>query len=1013
MWTLLAQLLLVVALTVIVAALSWRKQRPPDDGIDNLSIPKAEEGLEIPKVFGTVTIKSPQVAWYGHKRSRKIQVKGGRKYGLFGPRSKTTVGFRYFLGIHFVVCLGTIDRLRRISYDGRTAWLGSSPGGRFFISKPTLFGKRDREGGIEGFFTLRSGSPIQQTIPYLVSQLGSPQPAYRGVMSVVFEQMYIGNQPNVRPIAIRVSRIFTAHQGLNFGVQWYSEKAAIFQRTATDVNELHRIHISIDVSSTMTGQRIENAKAAIIQLLQFLRDQGQRSSIRIVTWSSSIQQSITRNNITTSGYNDLINFVQTIPTPSGGTNFGAPFVDANSFFGNNLSDSRRMLFITDGQPSPVNNLVTAQEVYNSFQNVEVIGISAATLTDELISVVDKGTQLHSGNLNVLSNFFSLPYDEFDMNPAHILREIILSPDTGGSGNFSDAGSTWIEAADTLYDEEFGISDVWGNPSNRSAFKERIERHIDARVYQDRRTGLWEIKLIRNDYDPDELHVFDSSNVIAWEDLNFPEIYNLPNQITVTFTDPNRDEPGSITLTDPARVLGVGRVINDKIEYSGIQKMSLASRVAMRDLLARSSPLITGTIVVTGLPLDLNLGSVIKLNYPRLSIINRIVRILEIDEGDGRNNSIRVRFVEDRFSLGDDQGDGIEFITPEPPAVAEEVNPRVVEEATYVSALLSLGEIEFSNALEIDSSLGLLHVTGGNLNGGISGIFNVEIDGTYEDIVEQELTPSGELLTPLTDRPDETEVFVSGFNLLDMASGSILAIGEEIVRLVSIEENPNWTAVGNPPEGEFFLLVLDRGCIDTVPHSHEVGATFVQWLENGVIEEPFTASDDVGVKIQTITLDEVLDIGLAPEDRVIFNSRILRPYPPGNLKINNLYEEEGWTGSSTLSWAHRDRVAQAETIVPYISASVGPETGVTYSVRVTAVDQSGSLIVELYSTSGLTGTSVTIDSVDFTEPLPAECDKIIWEVWSVRDEIESWQRASVETVITLKAPTNLSTQVIFS
>lgn len=1002
MWFILGQLLLVVALTIIVAALSWRKQQRPDDGLDEFTLPRAKEGSELPKIFGTVTVKSPQVAWYGDKRASPIVETGGRKYGLFGPKSKTTIGYKYSLGIHFVVALGPVDSLRRISYDERTAWLGSSSSGRLRICKPTLFGKADREGGIEGIFTLRNGSQTQGVVPYLQDILGSPQPAYRGVMSVVFERMYLGNQPSVRPVSFRVSRINSVPSDYNNGEQWYSEKASIFQRLVTEEDEPQKIYIAIDLSGSMAGARLANAKAATVQALEFLRDQssGRRNSIRIVGWSDTINASITRNNITSAQYNDLISFVNGLAI-AGGTNFEAPFADANSFFGVSLCESRRMLFITDGEPFPPETLAPAQAIYNSFQNVAVLGVAVDILINSAIrSVTDSQIRVDSSSLDQLFNAVLAVFSEFDMNPVHILRELILSPDTGGSGNENDAGDSWVAAADVIYDEEFGISDAWGNTSNRSQFKERIERHIDARVYQDRRTGLWEIKLIRNDYDPDELHVFDSSNVIAWEDLNFPQIYNLPNQITVTFTDPARDEPGSITLTDPARVLGVGRVINDKSDYSGIQKMSLASRVALRDLIARSTPLITGTIVVTELPLDLNLGSPIKLHYPRLAVENRIVRILEINEGDGRDNSIRIRFVEDRFSLGEDNGDGLEFIVPTPPERAQNIEPRLVEEASYVSVLRAIGEIELTNSSATDPNFGLAHVSAGSNNGGISALINIQVDGSYEEISEIELVASGTTLTELQPRADRTSVLVYASRVEEMSAGDILSLGQEIVRLVSIEETSVWTDPDPEtfPEFTFYEMIVERGCIDTVPQQHDIGSTFVKWSEEGVIEEPFTDLDETNVKMRTVALNEVLDLEVVPEDLITFNSRILRPYPPGNLLINAQYQAGAFDSSVDLTWEHRNRITQGQTILSYISTGILSEDGVTYSVRGYAVNSIGVELVEIYSTTGLTGTSLTVDEIDLTASIPEGYAEIIWEVWSVRDGLESWQRSFVKNVM---------------
>lgn len=50
--------------------------------------------------------------------------------------------------------------------------------------------------------------------------------AYRGVCSVVFDNVYIGTAPNMPDSKWRVKRIHTRHDGT---VQWYDERAEINQ----------------------------------------------------------------------------------------------------------------------------------------------------------------------------------------------------------------------------------------------------------------------------------------------------------------------------------------------------------------------------------------------------------------------------------------------------------------------------------------------------------------------------------------------------------------------------------------------------------------------------------------------------------------------------------------------------------------------------------------------------------------------------------------------------------------
>ena len=51
----------------------------PRPGINEVKVPTANAGRPIPKLYGTVPIKSPMVAWYGDIRIKSIRKKGGKK----------------------------------------------------------------------------------------------------------------------------------------------------------------------------------------------------------------------------------------------------------------------------------------------------------------------------------------------------------------------------------------------------------------------------------------------------------------------------------------------------------------------------------------------------------------------------------------------------------------------------------------------------------------------------------------------------------------------------------------------------------------------------------------------------------------------------------------------------------------------------------------------------------------------------------------------------------------------
>lgn len=68
----------VVAL-VVGLAMAPKPQSQPPAGLGDIKAPTAEEGREIPVLFGTRDIQGPNVVWYGDLRTVAIRKKGGKK----------------------------------------------------------------------------------------------------------------------------------------------------------------------------------------------------------------------------------------------------------------------------------------------------------------------------------------------------------------------------------------------------------------------------------------------------------------------------------------------------------------------------------------------------------------------------------------------------------------------------------------------------------------------------------------------------------------------------------------------------------------------------------------------------------------------------------------------------------------------------------------------------------------------------------------------------------------------
>lgn len=138
-----------------------------------------------------------------------------------GGKSSVVIGYKYYLGMHMVICHGPVDVFQKIVVADRQAWAGNvTASQRIYVNSPELFGGRKKEGGIQGYVDVMMGEAAQGKNGYLQSKIGSVIPAFRGVLSVVLRKVYVCAMTQYpKPWAFKVKRIP--------GKNWYPEKAEI------------------------------------------------------------------------------------------------------------------------------------------------------------------------------------------------------------------------------------------------------------------------------------------------------------------------------------------------------------------------------------------------------------------------------------------------------------------------------------------------------------------------------------------------------------------------------------------------------------------------------------------------------------------------------------------------------------------------------------------------------------------------------------------------------------------
>lgn len=744
-----------------------------------------------------------------------------------GRRKRVTTGYRYGLTMHMGICHGPVDNVSKIEVDDRVAWWGegsypadpptstvwkyisgllnirsrgSPPQGAPVtesavsdVSAASLFGGDKKEGGLSGTLRINMGEPDQEPDPVLVAALGNPQPAYRGILSLVYKGLVTSNNPYLKAWAVTVQRNLKGWQN---DEPWYPEKATI--------------------------------------------------------------------------------------------------------------------------------------------------------------------------------------NTLDMNPAHIIYQCLTDPDWGmGYPSSALDDNNFRDAADVLHDEGFGLSLMWNQQSEIQSFLQIIYDHIGGALRVNPRIGLYQLKLIRYDYDPDDLPIFDDSTISELQSFQRAGWGETINELTVTYTDPLTRQDTSVTVHNLANIQAQGAVISQKINYSGICSYDLAQRVAMRDLSARSLPLGKCRFTVNRRAWKLQPADVFKLVWPKLGIAGVVMRVINVSTGTLESGLITVEAVEDVFGLPantylTEQESG--WVDPQSPPIASPL--RYLTELTWYDLCIALSPADLATVEPDDGYLAMFATApaADYLDYDLQTSVHDADDFTTVDTAPYIATCI--VVTALVIEEHTTvEVLGLDFTLLEQSDYAI--IDSEYVRIDDFDIDAS-------------TLTFARGVLDTVPAEHDAGSILL------VADGNFSSEDGAGwpvgaevdTKVVTRKANGVLPVEDAPIDTLIVQARHNKPYPPGLFRINGDYMPTSVENTITVSWVHRNRISQDSHLIAQDETSIAPEVGQTYGIRIYDQDE-----VLCRTLTGLTGESYTYPLDEEFADCGGTQTHLRIELYSERDGLESWQSHS--------------------
>lgn len=581
----------------------------------------------------------------------------------------------------------------------------------------------------------------------------------------------------------------------------------------------------------------------------------------------------------------------------------------------------------------------------------------------------------------------------DANPAHIVAECLTNPEWGMGYPLSAIGAMFTSTADALSAEGFGLSLQWTGQKSIREFVNTVLEHIDASLFQDRVTGQFQLKLIRDDYSLASLLSFGPDDILEMQQFQRAAWGETVNELVVTYTNPETFEDASITVQDLANIRIQGAVVSSSRSYSGILSANLAYRVAERDLRIGATPLATFRFTANRKAWSVAPGDVIKVTWPEYKLADIAVRVTNINYGSLESREIVIEGVEDVFALptnsyGEEQP-GL-WLNPNRPAGAVTLYNLV--EATYFELANALPDDEL-RALTGDESF----VIGMAARGAAQNQeFSLHSSPTNSAATALRLGPGTITPTCLVNgavgRLDTTINFDSPLEFtFDGALGAYAQLDGETVWVEQVNQVAK-------------TLTVRRGIYDTIPVLHANNARI--WFFDGELGIGVT---DANLYTRGATdyfwftgRTSVGDSALTPTAQLAYThvARWNKPWPPANVKINGEYFPTTIRGNFTITWVGRNRLSQTSVgeagAAAWTAGNVAPEPSTTYTLEIYNGDT--DVLLDRYA-----GLLVFGSSGSFVYGGPAPSAGLVTRyrvrLFATRDGVESLQAFEIEAELT--------------
>lgn len=515
----------------------------------------------------------------------------------------------------------------------------------------------------------------------------------------------------------------------------------------------------------------------------------------------------------------------------------------------------------------------------------------------------------------------------DANPSHIIMECLRDTDFGmGAPATAVDAASFDAAGHTLYLEQFGLSIGWFQQSMIEDFIKEVLDHIQATLFVNPTNGLLTLKLLRDDYDVEELQTLDVTNAVL--NSHARKLWGeTVNEIVVTWTNPLNEQEETVSYQDLANVAIQGAPVSASRNFYGVRNAELAGRLCVRELRASAAPLRIAEVDANRSAWKQLPGGVVKVNFPVEGddLVNVMMRVAQVDYGKSTDGSVKISLIEDIFALS-------KPVAPLPPGtgwVDESEDPAPMAEAKVITMpryMISATTTNDPDDLEYpEVYAGILAAqTGKDTNSYdlVTEVPQPNADPELDSVATRSVLGKAKI-TSILGQTDTT--VITGDPLAATGRGPRI----NGFAVFGDDEGTMEIALISAVDGDTGAWTLKRGVLDTVPREWPA-ETPVWFLTAGsLIDDPIIRSvgEEVTYQLLSRTSRGLLAVEDAPEVTGTLTARPYLPLRPANVKFNGdaFVDHDASDGEDIeITWSTRNRLLEETNLLLWTDPSVPPE-----------------------------------------------------------------------------------------